>query len=481
MKRIAILGAGLTGLTLASILSKNGHKVTVIEKEEEVGGLARTFSFDGQLYDMGPHEFCTNNKELVGILKDLLGEDFLVCGKSAAQFFMKRFIDYPVKPLHFLSQVDKLLLLRIFGELVYFRFKNLVSESMDYSFEHWVTNRFGATMYDLYFKPYTEKVWGLDPGLLDPRTASDRIAFNSVFDIIHQTLMYNLFRKEQYGSAHSPLKSSFYYSKGGIGRLLDRLHERCLNDGCEIKTGWEVKKAITEHGVMKSIVNQHMESMDGFDLFVSTIPITTLNVALDKTELNSNLEFRSMIFCFLDIPLEHLSPYHWIYFPEKEYSFQRLTDFSHFNAGMTKQGRTGVCAEIACFDSDALWGAEDPHIVELVKKDLAKAGILKDAEGVKGWIRREKYAYPIQVNGFIEHVTHSVSYVKSIKNLVTTGRQGLYKYCNMNECMEMAIELAVAIEKGEGLSFSLESMWRGVGVEAKKAGRPKSARGASPS
>jgi protoporphyrinogen oxidase len=172
MKRVAILGAGLTGLTLANILVEKGHMVTVFEKEETVGGLARTFGFDGQLYDLGPHEFCTNNQGLIALLKDILADDFLVCHKRSAQFFMGRFIDYPVKPMHFLSQVDKLLLIKIFAELVYYRFKNLVCESMDYSFEHWVTNRFGATMYELYFKPYTEKVWGLDPGLLDPRTAS---------------------------------------------------------------------------------------------------------------------------------------------------------------------------------------------------------------------------------------------------------------------------------------------------------------------
>lgn len=469
MKRVAILGAGLTGLTLASILSGKGNRVVVFEKEKTVGGLARTLEFDGQLYDLGPHEFCTNNQELVDILKGLLGEDFLVCHKKAAQFFMKKFIDYPVRPMHFLKQVDKLLLFKIFAELVYFRFKNLVCETMDYSFEHWVTNRFGATMYNLYFKPYTEKVWGLDPGLLDPRTASDRIAFNSVFDIIHQTLLYYLFKKEQLESVHSPLKSKFYYARGGIGRLIERLHERCLGAGCEIRTNWDVKKAVVKNGVMKSIVNQAGEVEEDFDLFVSTIPITALNLAMHKPELNSNLQFRSMVFCFLDLPQESLSPFHWIYIPEIEYSFQRITEFSHFNAGMTLPGRTGICAEIACFEDDATWSSKDSDIVELVKKDLTEAGILKDSKGVKGWIHREKHAYPIQVNGFLENVKHSVSYVESIKNLVTTGRQGLYKYCNMNECMEMAMGLADTIDKGGEHEISLESKWRGAGVKTRNS------------
>jgi protoporphyrinogen oxidase len=466
MKRIAILGAGLTGLTLASILSRKGHKVAIFEKDDTAGGLARTFEFDGQLYDLGPHEFCTNNPTLASLLSDLLGEDLIVGHKKSAQYFMGKFIDYPLKPLHFFRQMDKRLILKIMAELLYFRLHNLVSDPMDYSFEHWVTNRFGATMYELYFKPYTEKVWGIDPGLLDPRTASDRIAFNSVFDILHQTFLYYFFKKEQYRSIHNPLKSSYYYSRGGIGRLLERLYEHCIEAGCVIRTNWEAKKVKTEDGMVTAIVNQSGKVIKDYDVYVNTVPITTLNMALGHPELNTNLRFRSMIFCFLDIPRPSLSRFHWIYFPELKYSFQRLTDFSHFNAGMTKPDRTGVCVEIACFDTDPLWGSEDSHIIDLAKKDLAATGLLSDIKGIKGWVRREKYAYPIQIDGFLEQVKHSISYVSTIKNLVTTGRQGLYKYCNMNECMEMAIELAESIEQGEEVKTSLESKWRGLGQGA---------------
>lgn len=466
MKRIAILGAGLTGLTLAYELARKGHRVTVFEKEPVAGGIARSLEFDGQYYDLGPHEFCTNNPALIGMLKDLLGEDFIVCHKKAAQFFMGKFIDYPIKPMAFFRQIDKMLILKILSELVYYRFRNLVCETMDYSFEHWVTNRFGSTMYGLYFKPYTEKVWGIDPTLLDPRTASDRIAFNSVFDIIHQTILYYLFKKEQYSSAHSPLKSRFYYANRGIGTLLDRLFERCVEEGCEMRMSWEMKQANVEGGSITGIVSADGRVEKDFDLYVNTVPLTTLNAALGKTELNSNLQFRAMVFCFLDIPGAGLSPYHWIYFPEARYSFQRLTEFSHFNAGMTRPGRTGVCAEIACFDTDKVWNSEDPFIVELVKKEMKEAGLLKDTKGVRGWVARENYAYPIQVNGFIEHVRHSISYIETVRNLITTGRQGLYKYCNMNECMEMAMELAESIDREEKVNHSLESKWRGVGVKS---------------
>ncbi len=469
MKKVTIIGAGLTGLTLASILANKGHSVTILEKEATVGGLARTYEFEGQLFDPGPHEFCTNNPVLINMLKEVLGDDFLVCHKKAAQFFMGRMIDFPVRPLHFFGQMDKLLILKIMAELVYFRFKNLVAETMDYSFEHWVTNRFGSTMYELYFKPYTEKVWGVEPSLLDPRTASERIAFNSVFDILHQTLNYYLFHKEQYNSAHNPLKSTFYYAKKGIGNLSDKLYDKCVNAGCEVLFNWQLESITLKDGNAASVTSTRGDIRKGFDTLVNTVPMTALNSALDRDDLNTDLDFRSMAFCYLDIPKAELDDFHWIYFPEREYSFQRITDFSHFNADMTKNGHTGVCAEIACFEGDELWHMNDAEIVKLTVKDLMASGLLKDDKGVKGWVTREKHAYPLQINGFIEHVAKSIEYFKTIPNLVTSGRQGLFKYCNMNECMEMAIELAESIDKGAEHSFSLDSSWTGAGNVPKKS------------
>ena len=120
---------------------------------------------------------------------------------------------------------------------------------------------------------------------------------------------------------------------------------------------------------------------------------------------------------------------------------------------------------------------DDAGIVKLTVKDLMASGILKDETGVKGWVTREKHAYPLQINGFIEHVAKSVEYIKTIPNLITSGRQGLFKYCNMNECMEMAIELAESIDLDTEHAFSLDSTWTGAGKVSKK--RPKKKRSAS--
>lgn len=467
MKRVAILGGGISGLTIASILARKGHDVTLFEREKTVGGLARTFEFNGQLYDPGPHEFCTRNPELIGFLTDLLGDDLLVRHKKAAQFFLGSFLEYPIKPLHLIRQVDRRLIAVVLRELVRARVGNFISKKDDRSFEHWVLNRFGPTMYNLYFKPYTQKVWGVDPAMLDAEVASERIAFNSLFDILYQTVLFTLVRKEQYRSIHNPLKSSFYYTRHGIGTMADRLLRRCLDAGCHVKTDWCVSKALAETGSLRSVVSQTGEVADRFDVWVNTLPVTVFNRVLGKEELNSGLSFRAMLLCFLEIPVEQLTPYHWIYFPDADYSFQRITEFSHFDAGMTGTGRTGICAELTCFQGDAVWMSDSEKIVHRVKSDLVKSGLLLSTHEVRGTVRRESYAYPMKMRGYRNEVERSLSFAGALENVIITGRQGLYKYCNMNECMEMSFRVAAAVDRGEEAAPSLDSDWLGAGVDEK--------------
>jgi len=216
MQRIAIIGGGITGLTCAYRLARDGHEVTVYERNAETGGLASSFENNDFVFDYGPHEFCTDNPELVEVLQELLGEDLLVRHKNAAQYFQNAFIDYPLAPHGIVRPLPTMLVARIAREVIWLRLKSTVYTFSDHSFEHWVANRFGETLYRTYFGPYTRKVWGIDPDKLDPSTASSRISFNSIFDYLLKSLSYYLFGKNDFSSIHSPLKDTFYYTRGGI-------------------------------------------------------------------------------------------------------------------------------------------------------------------------------------------------------------------------------------------------------------------------
>lgn len=465
MKRIAVLGAGISGLTVADLLTREGHRVTLFERGETVGGLAATREINGQRYDTGPHEFCTDNPTLVAFLEELLGDDLLVRHKKVAQYFRGKLIDYPLKPFHLLRQLDGRLLGRAAGDMIRARAGRLLNRRPDASFESWVRSRFGDYLYDLYFRPYTEKVWGIDPAGLDGEVASERISFDGLFDVLRQTLLFTLFRREQYRSAHNPLKAKFYYARRGIGTIAERLKERCAAGGCEIRTGWEVRRTIVRGGVLERIVNGEGEEAGGYDAWVSMLPVTVLNRAMGREELNAGLGFRSMILCYLEIPLPRLSPYHWIYFPDGEQRFQRITEFSHFDADMTRAGHTGICVEWTCFADDPVWKATSGEIVDGVVRDLLGAGLLPSAEGVAGRVHRERFAYPMKVKGYRRMVKRAISGAATVGNLHFTGRQGLYKYCNMNECMEISFDLARAAALGGRVRLSLESTWKGAGID----------------
>lgn len=469
MKRVAIFGGGITGLTVAWCLSARGYQVEVFEKDQVVGGLAKTLEFNNQKYDLGPHEFCTNNPYLVNLLQDVLGGDLLVLEKRAAQHFDGQYIDYPIKPIRFFLQVDKVLAIQVLSEIVYYRLKSLCWDFGDYSFKHWVERRFGKTLYKVYFGPYSKKVWGIDPENLDPRTASDRIAFNSFFDLIYQTAQYFIFNKTQYDDIHNPLKKQFYYSRYGIGNFIVKLSEKCNYLGCIINTNWEVKEILREGSEIVGIVNQNGEIAEGFELYINTIPITLLAEKLNAGYGKIDLQFRSMIFCFIEIPVDTFSPFSWIYFPESSISFQRLTEFSHFNADMTKPGYTGICVEISCFENDTIWKLSDDDIIQKVKRDLVGIGLLDKTTNVTGFVWKERHAYPIQHSGFLENVRRLLCRIKKVENLITTGRQGLYKYCNMNECMEMALDLTESIMLNKKpVNYNLHSKWRGAGIEKER-------------
>ena len=470
MKRIVVLGAGVSGLTLARQLSRQGHSVAIYEREGQVGGLSKTLEYGGQLFDLGPHEFCTNNPALIRLLFEVLGADLLVRHKHVAQYFMEEFLDYPIKPLQIVRKASKSLIARTAFDFVASRLKNLVRRPPDRSFKDWVEDRFGATLYRRYFGPYTEKVWGVDPDRLDPTTASDRIAFRGIPDLLLKTLQFFMFGKEQYESSHNPLKSSFYYARGGIGTLLNRLHQDCLESGCAVRCNWEARELVVAGDQVVAMIGPSGEAVQDFDLIISTAPLTQMNNLLGRPELNDQLSFRSMIFCFLEIARSGTNPYHWIYFPEPEQAFQRITDFSLFDAAMSKPGHTALCAEIACFEGDAVWKGDDDAIVGKVVEDLVATGVVEDGASVRGWIRRERHAYPMQVNGYREHVGRALSHVMSVSNLVTTGRQGLYKYCNMDECMEMALDLAESVEHVKSAPVPLDSSWRGAGVGSRASG-----------
>lgn len=467
-KKIVILGAGISGLTAAYSLSKKGHQVIIFEKSKEIGGLAGSFiDEDGCVYDYGPHQFCTDNPKLVKVLEEILGNNLLIRKKKVSQYFFKKHIPYPLRPTDYFTKIPLSLSAKVFLEVLLANIILKLGIKSDHSFESWTKSRFGSTLYNLYFKPYTIKTWGINPDKLDPSTAYQRISFTSIWDIIWKTIKFYLTNKDDFTTVHNPLKHNFYYPKGGNIKLMEALYGSCPKNKVKLKIGYEAKKIIIKNSKADKIIFSNGKGVSGFDYAISTIPLTNLIEMIGKKR-EIPLRYRSMVFGFISFDKNQfkdgqLSPHHWIYYPNKDIIFTRIAEFKHFNANMAPENKTNIVAEITCFTEDSIWKANDETIIKRIMHDLKKVGLIKGNEKYNATIERQEYEYPLQIKGFNETVKDIIlNDIRPIQNLVTTGRQGLYKYCNQNECMELAFNICDQIcNNTKNFKYDFGSKWKG--------------------
>jgi protoporphyrinogen oxidase len=366
--------------------------------------------------------------------------------------------------------VNPLLTTRAIFEVAWARIRNAVKPPKDDSFEAWTSSRFGKTLYDLYFGPYTQKVWGMDPGLLDPRTASQRITVDSVWDLIKKTLSYQFLGAEDFKRTHSEFRRQFFYVRRGVGTLQSHLRAKIEELGGRFQFGKALAGCTFDGDRIASLEFTDGTSAGGFSHVISTIPLPllvemVLGARAQKVLEQNLLPFRSMAFVFVRVAKPRVSDYHWIYYPDLDIPFQRLTEFVHFDADMSPPGTTGLTLEVSCSPGDGIWEQSDQEIAGSCITRLEELGLLKQSDVLGADVVRTRHAYPLQVMSFLEKATALLDSISHVTNIVSIGRQGLFRYCNMNECMEMAIEVVPRLLAGESsIRYTRNGTWLGVGL-----------------
>lgn len=467
---VAILGGGVTGLSAAYLLLKRGVPVTIFEATGSEGGLAGSFRSCGFTFDFGPHEFCTTNPELITLLTEVCGDDLLVIEKRTAQHFNGQYLRYPFEFADVLRNVDPRICARAMIEVAWSRLRNMVKRPVEDSFESWTYSRFGRTLYELYFGPYTRKVWGIDPKLLDPRTATSRITVDSAWDLIKKTAGYHFLGAEDLQHIHSEYRRSFYYVRHGIGSLQSHLRRRIEELGGRFEFGRRLVSVTRSGDEIETLGFENGRSASGFSNVISTIPLPhMLQIALGdagkRLVIENSLPFRGMVFVFLRVNKPQVLDNHWTYYPDLDIPFQRTTEFVHFRAEMTPPGQTGLTLEVASNPGDGMWERRDNEIAEACVKRMVELELLRPSEVLGYDVVRVRNAYPVQVMNYQEKANALVDALAEVKNLVTIGRQGLFRYCNMNECMEMSIDVVAKLAKSPlSVRYGGVSTWQGVDI-----------------
>ncbi len=468
---VAILGAGITGLAFGYLLTKQGIPVRIFEAAASEGGLASSFESHGFYFDYGPHEFVTDNPALETLLTEVCGDDLLTVVKRTSQHFGGRFIPYPFGIVDIVRSINPLVTLRAGIDVTWNRLCNLLRKPKDDSFAAWTKSRFGKTLYDIYFGPYTHKVWGVEPHHLDPRTASDRITVDSVWDLLMKSLKHRWLGADDFKKTHSEFRKDFYYTKRGAGTLQHHLRRHVEKAGGVFEFGKQLTGLTrNDKGDVNELRFADGTRFSGFSTVVSTIALPTLTKLVlgnkaDALLADNQLPFRGMAFVFVRVNKRVASGYHWVYFPDRKVPFQRTTEFGLFGAEMSPPGTTGLALEVAMSPDEAEWQRADADIAEDCIRCAIELGWFTREELLGYDVVRTRYAYPVQVKHYKERAMALLEAIAEAPNLISVGRQGLFRYCNQNECIEMALEVVPRMLAGErNIRYTKEGSWLGVGV-----------------
>lgn len=427
---IVILGAGWSGLIAADILSGKGKRVIVLEKETELGGLARTIEYKGFKFDIGGHGLFFKDPASILYLKENFGEvGLLRLRKKAKILFNNRYINYPVDASSIFSLGGKYVI-KIILDLISLKRTNYCD-----SFEKWVLNNYGQCLYEIYFKEYTEKVWGLPCDELSSFWADARIGENNLMKSVVRILSYCSDGKDTF--------SLFYYLRNGIGTLINSLEQK-LRDGCIVYKG--VSALCIRIGKVDfnsvSFACDNNKFQIRFKELVSSIPIAELVPALADIPIGvsniiaEKIRYRSLILVNLLCSSDAVSGWHWCYFPTKDIFFSRMHEPKFWSNDMSGRRGTLFCSEVFCDYEDEYWNMDDSELIKKVKDSLKYKGAPAIDTIYDGCVKRIKYAYPSYYKGYETSLNEIKDFLSSFKNMHLIGRNGTHSYFNMEECLK---------------------------------------------
>jgi protoporphyrinogen oxidase len=455
-KHVVILGAGPAGLTAAYELMKHNVPVTIVEKDaKQVGGLARTVEHKGYRFDIGGHRFFSKNEEVEELWTEILGDEMLNRGRLSRIYYRGRFFAYPIQAMNALwnlGPVEAVLCLASYARARLFPIKN------PKTLEEWVRNQFGWRLYSIFFKTYTEKVWGISTKELSADWAAQRIKSLDLWVVIKSALLPKR-KPRKRGEIVTTLIDKFRYPRLGPGQMWERVADIAASKGHPVLLGESVVRIEHEGGAVTAVVTAdatgHTTTHDGTD-FISSIPIRELVVRLDPPapahvrKAADNLGYRDFISVALMIDRASVFPDNWIYIHDPGVHVGRIQNFKNWSPEMVPdQGKTCLGLEYFCFEGDGMWTMPDEKLVALAKQELEQLGICSQSDVFDGVVVRQQKAYPVYDDDYQANVNVIREYLTtSLPNLHVAGRNGMHKYNNQDHSMMTALLVARRIATG---------------------------------
>ncbi len=453
-----IVGAGPAGLTAAYELSKQGQRVLVLESDPQyVGGISRTVAYHGYRFDIGGHRFFSKSREVEDLWTELLGADLLERRRSSKIYYRGKFYSYPLKPFEALS---KLGLLESTLCLLSFLKARLNPRRQPRSFEDWVVNQFGERLFRIFFKTYTEKVWGMSCKEISADWAAQRIKGLSLGTAIKNAILSNRQPKDR-AQVVKTLIETFRYPRLGPGMMWETCAERVREMGGEVSLGQSVTACRWEEASKTwTVAARSQEGMAEeyrAEFLVSSMPIRQLvsQIAprLPEAALRAGKALRYRDFITIGLILREKNRFtdNWIYIYDPNVKVGRVQNYKSWSPEMVPD--PAFCCyglEYFCFEGDGLWNMADEDLKALAKKEIEQVGLGAAADVVDACVIRQAKAYPVYDDDYRQHVDAiRQALAAHCPHLHLVGRNGMHKYNNQDHAMITAMLAARNILAGE--------------------------------
>jgi protoporphyrinogen oxidase len=454
---VVVVGAGPAGLTAAYLLGKAGKTVLVLEQDEKyVGGISRTVEHDGFLFDIGGHRFFSKSSAVVDLWNEILPHDFIERPRLSRIYYKGKFYSYPLRAFEALRNLG---LMTSCACLLSYLFAKARPIRNPLSFHDWVRNQFGEQLFSIFFRSYTEKVWGMSCDEISADWAAQRIKGLNLGEAVWNGLRRS-FRRA--GAKSNPsiktLIESFRYPRRGPGMMWDAAARKIGERHGAIEMGRRAVAFAFDDAAGRWTVSAARRDGTieryGARNVISSAPLRDLAGMLDLTQqarsAAESLGYRDFLIVALFVRDPDPFPDNWIYVHDPEVRVGRVQNFRAWSPDMVPDRDVSCLGfEYFCFEHDALWRENDADLVALATEECARIGLVAKAAVLGGAVVRQPKAYPVYDRDYranVEIVRREIE--ARYPTLHQVGRNGMHKYNNQDHAMMTAMLAAENILSG---------------------------------
>ena len=455
---VLVIGAGPAGLTSGYLLRKAGRETIIVERDPQyVGGISRTVSYQSAAvggaafhFDIGGHRFFSKSREVVALWDEILPDDFIDRPRLSRIYYGGKFYSYPLRAFEALGNLG---IIRSAVCVASYGWAMLTPVKSPKTFHEWVRNQFGEKLFSIFFKTYTEKVWGMSCDEISSDWAAQRIKGLDLGAAIFDALKRSFGIRSQ-GAALGEsggvktLLENFRYPSHGPGMMWDAAAAKFRGMGGEIRMDRNLKSLVWDKtakvwtativsgaGAQETITANHV---------ISSAPITELSAAITPTPRSQNaaqsLRYRDFITVALIAKSNATFADNWVYIHDPSVRVGRVQNFLSWSPHMAPEGYACVGLEYFCFEGDGLWTSKDGDLIALAKDEIGKVGLIDPAAVIDACVVRQHKAYPIYDEAYEGHVDAvRADYAETYPTLHLVGRNGMHKYNNQDHAMMTAM------------------------------------------